>query len=66
MGINAKSSIKSSSNRNEVKHLFRVLVLLFQTLESADTGSNYLYAGVQRIILILFQNWFYFILTIYL
>lgn len=55
MGINAKSSIKSSSNRNEVKHLFSLLLLLFQTLESADTGFNYLYTGVQRIFLFYFR-----------
>lgn len=55
MGINAKSSIKSSSNRNEVKHLFSWLLLLFQTLESADTGFNYLYTDVQRIFLFYFK-----------
>lgn len=55
MGINAKSSIKSSNNRNEVKHLFSLLLLFFQTLESADTGFNYLYTGVQRIFLFCFK-----------
>ena len=66
MGINAKSSIKSSSYKNEVKHSVHCAPFIISDSETADTGFNYLYAHIQRIIFIVFQNCINFNLNIYL
>jgi len=60
MGINAKSSIKSSSYKNEVKHSVHCAPFIISDSETADTEFNYLYTHIQRIIFIIFQNWFHF------